>query len=1353
MAGYCIGLYKYMRIDENQAKKDKLMKTRKQISEDHVQPVENQHSKFLTFGEFDRIGFERVEKFSRFRDISIDGKEWVGDRQIHLIYEIPSMSESDCSAISYHDGNFYCNGEDGEVTSSHLFLGITVLQFKDSVRKTANEIGLEKLLQKYRKEILGYVGIDKDIKYEVFGTLGSFGLTIIWLADQYTKILDSVTKIRNYKISEDDGSISDYLSSYTILAQNHRREGDISWNEKVNNIEGDAILHLTLKKGIDNNVKSFLKRLCKDQDCVKHCVGEYDLVLTLPSKEVYRAFEKDGDLNFSSVFYTKYILQTNVQLCEITKLEDENNRSEDQKNSEVGNDSKKDLSSSTVLEELGEIQTEYKRLRMVFAKLYPSTVGMVDTLDLLYSDYISKISTASNEMWVNIFSYQFLNVLKTIKIICDSEKVKNISANQRLYIINDLLNDFSRQISHIAESNNLVLGTPICQFRYSGQNNLTLYAYFGYIKNILSEVYEKQYMSRQSEIIPFLVTDVIPIIKSRTYEYHMSMDNNNIGSIVTIRLPMVSLYNPIAYQPYLTHEIFHYVTPQRKYQRNQIFGCIYAIELLLSAFQMLAEKKIYVNDNDINTTNLNKEFWASFVMKYIFNFVVENYVNYIGINIESIDKNSIGYDELNDKVLGARMFGRNTTIQWVKWLNNEDDKGTSLNPIYLCMCYLVKNQEAIQGKEIRLMKQRHSDKDDLMSNLEEQIRLLFTRMDAIVNNNEKESKEKAYADLMDVWSEDVLDNANQIVSNIRESIADIEMVELNQMNGAEYLITLTKTKKEFSLDFTAQGFDLQDIIRIGIVLDYLQEKNNVDTLSLCSLDIYQNDFYDLYFGMYCSQQILENWNGQHQNLEEGAKMWFRYWQECYSSFQRQYGIYKKLLGELCSENLIHDCNDLKENLWKQYALSIRKFGNYIRNNAHLLSTEQKIEAYICFEKNVFNLNVDFIHTYYRQEDFSELNSKRRQTIEKRKSEEIRIDKTSVCNLKLESNLVPVKSTVKNIEPLEYRVNSVGQLGEYVSKIAYMLEHSCGRILGRRDYPIWYRGHESNKYTLIPSIMRKYKDAKSKSANKNFSLDSFLKQEFEEFKFRADGAPEAFERTSYTQADYLALMQHYFVPSNFLDWSEDAMSSLYFALEGFFDDKKTIPNEDAVLYMFSPALYNNARLRMIRRSEDEGRFGRKTTIDIDYVEDTIQNGIPNLTTDYNAEKYYMYLLGKKNLEKGYIPYIPDDNMREWLMDYYLPLAVYVSKLNRRISAQSGIFTAFHIYTSPDHENTFNYMAIEKIQQRYLRDFQNNDETCPFLYKIIIEKESRGKIAKWVKTFGMSKEKCYPELENIGKRIMQ
>ena len=77
-----------MRIDEDLSKKEKLIENRNKVLKSETETkkeTEKEHEKFLAYGEFDRISFERVVKFSRFRDISEKAKTWIGDRQTLLV--------------------------------------------------------------------------------------------------------------------------------------------------------------------------------------------------------------------------------------------------------------------------------------------------------------------------------------------------------------------------------------------------------------------------------------------------------------------------------------------------------------------------------------------------------------------------------------------------------------------------------------------------------------------------------------------------------------------------------------------------------------------------------------------------------------------------------------------------------------------------------------------------------------------------------------------------------------------------------------------------------------------------------------------------------------------------------------------------------------------------------------------------------------------------------------------------------------------------------------------------------------------------------------------------------------------
>ena len=438
--------------------------------------------------------------------------------------------------------------------------------------------------------------------------------------------------------------------------------------------------------------------------------------------------------------------------------------------------------------------------------------------------------------------------------------------------------------------------------------------------------------------------------------------------------------------------------------------------------------------------------------------------------------------------------------------------------------------------------------------------------------------------------------------------------------------------------------------------------------------------------------------------------------------------------------------------WKQYAETLKDYGNYIRSDNPEKGEMQWNEKRRTVDERIFSLNIELIHKFQVQHSFSKLNETRVERI--KEIEQVSYEEPVILQemLKVGNKVfLPEKMSRKNNIWI-YEISTIGQLGEVTADIAKELKKSNSRILGKNEYPIWYRGQQSVDYKLVPSIMRKYKLQKAKQKNKNeFSLVSFIRREFEEFRFRTDGSQESMDRFGYTVGDYIALMQHYSTASNFLDWTEDALSALYFALEGFLNEKAEKPDKDAALYILSPALYNHARKRMLMNENDDTR---KLGLESEVIQNA-QEGIPNLTVPFNDGKYEMYLLGKDEYEGNNRTPYPSLEEQNRKLPFYLPLTICIPRLNKRLQAQSGIFLAYNIYTSPDKNDGFDYISLEEVQEYYFKMFEedSDEEICPFLYKVIIKKEQREKVASWVNAFGMTTEKCYPELSNIGERIMK
>lgn len=537
MKGYIFEYYKYVRY-----LKESMDDIRGVLNYDEAE------KSIITFGDYDRLRVNVVKEFSRFRDLSKLAKTWVGNRQSILLYELDDIPTFEYVETKKEYG--FRKTETGEF-DSHLFFALTEFNFRSEKRETK----FEKLLleaSRYLHETID--AEEKNIDFMIMGSLGAFGVAVLWFSDQFTNILQLVALIR-----EKHGEL--FWAAHTTISKNPNAEKREDYNYKVKQIEGKAYLQATLKKPIKEI--GVLKEY--GINTVVHTSGEYDIsVDTISAADVYRYFESANIFDHDKDEYQKLFLQTHLTLGENPQQLETENTSNISYNVNL-----------IKAENLKEVNEVYGSIRKLIEENIYKTAGLIDTLDSLLCDYRYNVVSADNISWADDFSYIFLKNLQCIEEILQmKEQCREVTMELLRFIMNNL----KQQIFHVAESSILNFEIPKCHLRYTGQEDSLMFCYMGIIKEILKTAYSLMSCNKQSEIIPLLTVDAVPVIESDLYFDKTGFVDFNKDDqdfkILSLNLPHVTFYDIPTYMQYMYHEIYHYIVPRNRERRDYHVGIL-----------------------------------------------------------------------------------------------------------------------------------------------------------------------------------------------------------------------------------------------------------------------------------------------------------------------------------------------------------------------------------------------------------------------------------------------------------------------------------------------------------------------------------------------------------------------------------------------------------------------------------------------------------------------------------------------------------------------------------------------------------------------------------------------------------
>ncbi len=228
--------------------------------------------------------------------------------------------------------------------------------------------------------------------------------------------------------------------------------------------------------------------------------------------------------------------------------------------------------------------------------------------------------------------------------------------------------------------------------------------------------------------------------------------------------------------------------------------------------------------------------------------------------------------------------------------------------------------------------------------------------------------------------------------------------------------------------------------------------------------------------------------------------------------------------------------------------------------------------------------------------------------------------------------------------------------------------------------VWYRGAGSSEYKLIPSL---YRHNSSTDFAAYYKLEKKLLSEFK------DRSPPFLTEKLGSDWEAFFMMQHFGVPTRFLDWTENPFIALYFALIA----QANHPDKDAAVWMMSPLMWNSWVFEMAGQgplSVSNTRMKGYSTTDQEY--------------DYVSRQC---------------------------------AAMYGIHNSRRIVAQRGVFIIFG-------------SNIEPMENVYATESAGRLDSLA-LTKLIIPKEAAPSLLKSITAMGFTDSVVFPDLEGLAREI--
>ena len=1402
---------------------------------DGEEQADGKHSDnaYMVLGDFDMLEINPVDTFRKYHDVSDLAKKNLGRRQNVLLYCIEDETEP--PRLQYCcEKRCWCKRESDQPIPKRFFCLSLLSVTNEALNRTdifAILPQLRKKILSMADDLNKDLNEQEQVLCEVYGALNATEVSIVWLCNQYVDVLMFLDYLKHMTlfVTEDKSETPLFLASNTTIATKPDEDFEVLQKNLVQSfpdVKGSAAVQISFQDelkdhiGAEKLIHEIVSGLDDEEYEVLYSAGEYDLVVRLPAFCALKRMQKnqilnnaERDLDGKYKVKLKEILRNNTQLlleqdtyenCRLKESLEKQVFTLDVKNARwIASSTKTTTPSTEEWLELSDPEANiirdnyqekmpeksnfayYNDIRKRMEKLLRPSAGAIDMFDLLYADYLSTIANAYNKIWVSDFHCQFKAVLHAVDLWLNYQIAPELpndnSSKSQWQFFQDLTNAFKQQVYHLAQSSRMVLEIPRCHFRMTSQYDLLIHTYYGFAKIILEAIYLMQGNDNQSDLIPLVTVNTVPQVKTELYfEY----GNNDEMRAINLNIPASIIFDPQRGLYYLAHELFHYAVPQSREKRNYHMGCFIISESFKNQFIHIFNYILYTTVDGTIDKKIKKllksntdPYGLSQLVRILF------FVNHTGDEMEFgkywLDEEILGFVQMNasrwrdDDKIGCGSKDTSVTYQRKIFAYCYSELSTKFFTElceYLMQC--IYRKFSVAFSEIRKYKTLEEIRQNVSLPSSEELDKLFDRF--IYCSANRKYRTLQFSGLRSDGADNEA-NVKVIVTlwkAVREACSDTAMVSLTSMGLDDYLLFCIQSWQDTSCgSFKSENLDEGEWLRVGFVYNYLHKYWN-----LRDPDQIKNSFIKKYVHFYTSRKDLEEDLRFQKIVWDATDWWKAFVYKCHIKFaignagKNDYdfisffdSVFVPILSDFNVEEKASEfavkgdkrlksiCIRIKKNVYDKYNQIMEDTLANNKNGGgwYIPWSISKEEDY---RNKRFQCDLSVAQYFQKQKTLQQLSEL---------NHEIRNSRINVHKWK--PDILPGKNIENSREiSWQFHVRSLEELLFYLQYCENKIQN------GNENEPIWFRGQPNESFKLVPSIMRRYDQVKCKEHR---SLRAYQQSEYEEFKYCADGAPEIPSGVRFTLSDYLALMQHYFVPTTLLDYSENAFFALYFALENYFENN-TSDQKSVALYLLKPKKLNSLcreksdarREDLTKRIADEAELWIEKNVIT--PNDWIHCAIPNLSTKPNEKKFDSYLLGNLEFDQEYAAWIEkgqDDIYeirRKHITELCLPVAIWTSRLNTRIRKQSGCFVAFNLYMLPElgkqkmglNNHAFDYASLEEIQREILRETSPEKKADNvFLYKIIIDGDCCQSVTKWLHGMGISRASVYPELELLKNRF--